>query len=429
MRIVSARITGFRNLADVDLDLAPGVNIVLGPNGQGKTNLLEALHFPALGRSHRGARHDDLVAFGSDALHVAVTVEEAPGRGHRFEYGIDRAGGRRYRVDGEVVALQSELVGRLAAVYFDPETVRLVREGPEQRRRFLDRGLSLIDPAYLASLTAYHRALRQKASILRDLKRRLVSTAEVGDEVRAWNTELAHHAAAVIRGRARYLADLDPAARAAHGRLTDPRAELSTEYRPQMEAARAAAAAARRTEESLERAADGGPGSVSGAPRPASSEGEVGDPPQISPERPLEGPEKDDLEQEIFREFDYIWPDEVRRGRPLSGPQRDDLEVRLDGQDLRRYGSQGETRTAAVALVLGQSEVVHRRRQVRPVLFLDDIFSELDRERARRLQDLAVADHQLLVATARAEDVAGWRPAHRKVWTVAAGVLTVGDDV
>jgi DNA replication and repair protein RecF len=400
MHIVSARITGFRNLADADLSFAPGVNLVLGPNGQGKTNLLEALHFVALGRSHRGARHDDLVAFGGQALHVTLTVQEHdPERTVVFEYGIERGGGRRFKVDGETLQRRSELVGRFAAVYFDPETVRLVREGPEHRRRFVDGGLSQIDAAYLADLAAYHRALRQKSQILRDVKRRVRDPGEVRDEAAAWNREMARHATGVVLGRAAYAALLGPAGESAHRAVTGDDRELSFAYRPAMESVR----------EYLAR-----------TPVTEANENTI----FSAPADPPENAQNQELERDISAEFDYIWPDELRRGRPLIGPHRDDFDVRLSTRSLRTFGSQGETRTAAVALILAQSAVVHQRRRVRPVLFLDDIFSELDRDRARRLQELAANDHQLFVATARRDDVAGWTPRELAVWTVRDGALT-----
>jgi len=435
MIIHHAKITGFRNLADVELDFAPGVNLILGANGQGKTNLLEALHFIALGRSHRGARDEDLVAFGGDSLHVALQVEiegdangvetggktasdkaatdettsdettsdetaaPAPPRTIEFEFGIERGGGRRFKVDGEIVARRADLVGLLAAVYFDPETVRLVREGPEHRRRFVDRGLSQIDPRYLAALTAYHRALRQKTRILHEIKQRVREPGKAREEVDSWNRELARHAAGVVLGRAEYASLLGRAATRAHRAVVGGEDGLEFTYHPCLESARW---------KGIEGVTEGLTESSVAAP---------GD-----------YPETGKLIRDIYAEFDYIWPDELRRGRPLTGPHRDDFGVRLAGRSLRTYGSQGETRTAAVALILAQSEVVHERRRVRPVLFLDDIFSELDRERARRLQELAAAEHQLFVATARHDDVAGWRPPDRKVWWVAQGALSADQE-
>ena len=133
------------------------------------------------------------------------------------------------------------------------------------------------------------------------------------------------------------------------------------------------------------------------------------------------------LEQDIFQEFDYIVGSEIQRGRPATGPQLDDFEIRLggpEGLDLRTFGSQGETRSAAIALILARSDALHRSLRVRPVLFLDDIFSELDRDRARRLQEMSASLHQVFIATARPGDIADWRPAGLRSWRVEAGRFT-----
>jgi len=135
---------------------------------------------------------------------------------------------------------------------------------------------------------------------------------------------------------------------------------------------------------------------------------------------------KDQLEQEILSELDYIMDSELSRGRPLIGPQLDDFKMVLEGVDLRVYGSQGETRTAAISLILARSDVLFQERKIRPVLFFDDIFSELDQERTRRLQEMASRLHQVFIATARPDDVAGWQPDQMKTWRVADGTFQVG---
>ena len=130
------------------------------------------------------------------------------------------------------------------------------------------------------------------------------------------------------------------------------------------------------------------------------------------------------IEAEISSELNYIIQDEIQRGRPLLGPQLDDFEVRLSGLDLRVYGSQGETRTAAVSLILARGDVLFERRKIRPVLFFDDIFSELDRDRSRRLQKMASRLHQVFIATARPDDVEGWNPDQMKLWRVTDGSIS-----
>jgi DNA replication and repair protein RecF len=382
VKILSARWTGFRNLDDAEVRFSPGVNLLLGRNGQGKTNVLEALNFLSLGRSHRGARAEELIQFGRDALHVALTMTDDHGERHTCEYGLDRRGGRRIRVDGEVLSRRSDLVGRLATVFFWPESVDLVRGGPELRRRFADQGLSGLAASYLRSLVAYQRGLRQKSRLLKDLRRGLRDRATAGEELAAWNRDLASHALTLGLGRADWAAALQPWAAAGYRELAGNSGGLEFVYRPRLQALH--------------------PGRQ--APRTEA--------------------EKVQFQAEILAEFDYIGSEETRRGRPLTGPQFDDFDVRLGDRDLRVYGSQGETRTAAIALILAQSDVVFQRRRVRPVLFLDDIFSELDRERARRLQERCARDHQIFIASARADDVAGWSPADRRQWRVEDGRLT-----
>ena len=164
------KLNGYRNLAEAAFEFSPRVNLVLGRNGEGKTNFLEALNYFSLGRSHRGSKNDELVGFDADSLHVGLEVEEESGTRLSCEFGLDRAGGRRFRLDGESVRRRADLVGRLATVFFNPDSIQLVRGAPQQRRNFVDQGMSEVDPLYLAALTDYQRALKQKNSLLRDLK-------------------------------------------------------------------------------------------------------------------------------------------------------------------------------------------------------------------------------------------------------------------
>lgn len=383
MRIHAATVNGFRNLVEDSFAFSPQVNLLLAGNGEGKTNLLEALNFFALGRSHRGGRSDELIAFDAQALHVQLEVEEDAGEVAICEFGLDRTGGRRLRIDGEEIKRRADLLGRLVTVFFDPDSISLVRGAPQGRRQFVDQGMAEIDPLYLPHLTAFQRALRQKTGLLRDLKRDPAIVPRTRRELTAWNRELAIHAAGVCRGRAAYAKFLQPFLLDRHNALSDNKLETSFIYRPRLESAKRAVAA------------------------DATETGEKGR-----------------LEADIFDEIDYIKESEIRRGRPLIGPQQDDFSVRLGEVDLRIYGSQGETRTAAIAMILARSDVLFEQRRIRPVLFLDDIFSELDRDRTRRLQEMAMRDHQVFIATARRDDVTGWSPDGMKTWTVQAGKFT-----
>lgn len=371
MRLVDARIRGFRNLDDAEIAFSPTVNVFLGANGQGKSNLLEAVNYPALGRSHRGARDDELIGFGQPAADVQVTAADEQGRPVTFDLALERGGGRRLRVDGDLVPRRADLLGRLASVVYGPGTVELVSGPPEQRRRFADEGLATLEAEYLRHLQDYHRALRQKARLLHDCRRGGV-TPRSRDELAAWTREQAAHAAPLCAGRSAYAAALTAQASAGYRTIANLQNSLIIRYKPNLQG--------------------------------------LGD-----------GDDLPEMQREIQSFLDYIGEDELRRGRPLAGPQLDDFEVLLDGTSLRTYGSQGEMRSAAIALKLAQGEVFFEKRQVRPVLIFDDIFSELDQTRARRLQESCVADHQLVIATAREDDVGSWRPPGLRRWTIAGG--------
>ncbi len=375
MRLLAAEILDFRNLAEVQLRFSRGVNLLVGDNGQGKSNLLEALNYPALGRSFRGARDDDLVRFGAECAHVGIEAEGEDGLPVKFEFGIESGRGRRFRIDGETVKRKADLLGRLTTVVFDPQTVLLVRGGPDERRRYLDQGLSTVDGVYLTHLQAYNRALRQKNRLLRDARRGFLDAERAREDLRVWNHELALHGAPIQKARGLYIGQIEPHVATAYADFSGDARAVSAVYRPQM---------------------------------------------KIDSRDVAE----DDLKRDISARFDYIMGDELRRGRSLAGPHMDDFEIRLDSINLRSFGSQGETRTAAIALKLAQGEVVHQRRNIRPVLFFDDIFSELDKNRSRQLQERTGESHQIFIATARKDDVAGWRPAEMRVWSVDEGSVS-----
>lgn len=379
MRLLEAGVDDFRNLAATRLVFSPGVNVFLGANGQGKSNLLEALDYVSLGRSHRGARDDDLLRFGAAGARISLALEEDSGTRRVFTCALGRGGERRLQFDGVAIERRADLVGQVATVLFDPATVSLATDGPEPRRRFADQAISSLDRSYLEHLQAYHRALRQKASLLRDLRRDGARVAAIArEELGAWNRELARHAAPLCATRAIWARRLGPLVATAYAELDPASAPLVFRYRPRL----------------------------------ATCRGDDG--------------EKSDLAREILAEIDYIGEDEIRRGRPLAGPHLDDFELLLGGVSLRGFGSRGEMRSAALALKLAHGELIFQQRHVRPILFFDDVFSELDKGRARRLQERCAADHQLMIATARADDVAGWRPVDLRTWEINAGRVEAG---
>ena len=337
----------FRSYEQATLDLEPGLVLLTGPNGIGKTNLLEAIHFAATGRSPRTARDADLIRHGAPLAYVRVEWSDPVAGRRQVEMAVHRQQGKALRLDGRKRHRLADLHGALPVVYFAPESLALVKAGPGTRRAFLDDLLLQVEPGYGQLLQDYQRALVQRNQLLREIRAGRASPALLA----IWDEPLYRHGQEVRQRRRRLLDELAPRA----------------------------AAAARRVE------AGGalGPGELQLAYR-------TGDPPLAG--APVEAASPADLEA--------FHPDEVARGVTLWGPQRDDFSLCLDGQDARAFASQGQQRALALALTLAEVDLIRARLGRWPVLLLDDVLSELDARRRRHLlQAVAPLPQVILTAT------------------------------
>jgi len=372
--LTKVKLLNCRNLEEVSLEISPKINIFLGRNGQGKTNLLEGISYLSLGRSHRGALDRELIRFGQEHLRLAVEGQDRQGEDFTLEAALDLQGKKRIKIDGNIIRRRDELVGRLSAVFFDPGEIELAKGSPAERRRFLDYTLSVVSPDYFRKLVAYRRALQQKNRLLR------ARIAGSEKELEVWNAELVRFGTPLILARQRILPALERVSSRAYSGLAREGGSLTIGLQLSL-----------------------------------------GDAAHVVCDH-------DDLEswQDAFQEALHRGrAREILQGHAQIGPHRDRLELELHGRSLRRFGSQGEMRSAAIALKLGQAELIYERTRERPVILLDDIFSELDRWRTRALQELLHEEHQLFIATARREDVASmeyWDGL--RVWEVEAGRLT-----
>lgn len=371
MIVTRVKLLNYRNLGHVSLEISPKINIFLGRNGQGKTNLLEGLSYLSLGRSHRGARDRELIRFDEDHLHLNVEGRDREGADFRLEAALTRDGRKRIKLDGTPIERNSDLVGRLSTVLFHPAEIDLAKGSPDGRRRFLDLTLSLVSAEYFRNLVAYRRAVSQKNRLLKE--RRSQREAELD----VWDQELVRFGTPLILARRQVVSALEDASSRAYSDLAEGGGRLKMSF-------------------SLSFGND--PGGL-----------DDGDDSQVWSQVFHQA-----LQANRRRERDL--------GYSLIGPHRDRLELELHGRSLRRYGSQGEMRSAAIALKLGQAELIYERTRERPVVLLDDIFSELDLRRTEALQALLHREHQLFIATARADDVVAMRDWEDvRVWTVEAG--------
>jgi DNA replication and repair protein RecF len=363
----------FRNLARLDLAFPNAGAVVIGENGQGKSNLLEAIYYLHLLRSVRGARDVDVVRFGAPGFHISARTRG--GAHHELAAGFERQGRRkRVKVDGGEPPRLSDALGALPCVLFSPADVELVSGAPSARRRYLDILLALSSRPYLAALQRYRAALAQRNAALRDAMRSAGGRTE--QRVAVWEAPLAEHGAVLWRERVRWTE-----------RAADRFAALCAAIGEQ-------APVAMRHATSLE---------------PASAE-------------------IDDIVRALARALELKRPLDMRRGLTHAGPHRDDLTLTLDGRELRAFGSAGQQRTAAIALRLLEAETLQHRLGAAPLFLLDDPFAELDARRSARILELLAEQGmgQTLLTVPRESDIPLALTGLAR-WRIAAGVVT-GDD-
>jgi DNA replication and repair protein RecF len=350
LAVASLSIRDFRNLARVDLQLDPRFNVVAGDNGQGKTNLLEAVYVLATSRSFRTSRLDELVATGAETASIRGVVHEAE---EEREQSVGmRRGLRATRIDGKRPPSLAAYALRTPTVVFHPGALALTAGGGSERRRLLDRIALYASPASLADAASYAKAMRARQRVL---ERR----GDDAGDLDGWEELMVRHGLALSAARSSAAEVLIPAARRAFTRIGPTALDLRARY-------------------------------VRGAP----------------------------AEAEAFRsELAQRRARDRARGSATSGPHRDDLELLLGGVAMRGMASQGQHRAVVLALELAEIDVVTEARGVRPVLLLDDVSSELDRERmASLLEALRQEQGQVLITTTRPEliDAAGLAGAERK---------------
>lgn len=362
MQVKRLRLRNFRNYAQAQIEPGAGLNVLVGANAQGKTNLLEALYYASTFRPLRPVRESDLVRWGEQEAYLHL---------HFFQQGIEDElliripliGKRVVILNEQPVSRQSELVGRLKVVCFTAQDLLLIRGEPAERRRFLDSELSLMSHRYLYSAAQYRRCLEQRNNLLRAHMEGHASL----DSLPEWDTQLVKYGARLFSERRRFLEQLQVFATEVHRMLVGGKETFQLIYQP-------------------------------GLPRKSQ----------------LPDKEEDwaNALQAALREVES---EEIRRGITLVGPHRDDFLILIDGHDARLFASQGQQRTCALSLRLAEVPLLEKRIEESPVVLLDDVFSDLDPERRRRLvQFLQPRTQTFLTCTALSElsDLSGSATIH-----------------
>ena len=320
MIIQSIELNNFRNYENLQISFDEGTNILFGDNAQGKTNILEAAYLSGTTKSHKGSKDKEMIRFGTNEAHLRTMVLKK-GKQYQIDMLLKHNRSKGIAVNKIPMKKASELFGILNIVFFSPEDLNIIKNGPSERRHFLDAELCQLDKIYLSDLSNYNKILNQRNKLLKDM----VYRPELSDTLPVWDMQLIDTGKKIIRRREQFVKELNEIVHEIHYRISGGREELFLSYEPSVSA--------------------------------------------------------DLLEQELER----VKPRDLKQCQTSVGPHRDDLLFSIAGVDIRKFGSQGQQRTSALSLKLSEIELVRKSIHDTPVLLLDDVLSELDSNRQNYL--------------------------------------------
>ena len=360
MRITELKLKNFRNYENLTIYPDPGVNLFFGRNGSGKTNLLEAVHYAALGRSHRISNDANTVRYGQET--AVSTVEIDTLLGHReitVRFHPSETQKKEILIDSKKIQKFSDMMGCLRCVMFSPEDLGLIREGPAVRRRYLDMMISQVSRRYFIALQQYRAGLDQRNAILRGLRTDPSSGKQL---LGVFEEAMAEPAAEIVRQRRRVVSLLSDIARETYLRISGTEEQLGITYHSSVK-------------------------------------------------------EEADIAAALCLMLRECREDDIRLGMTSAGPHRDDLVITLDKKLMKQFASQGQIRTAALSMKLSQMKILKDDSGEEPILLLDDVMSELDRKRRASLIR-EIVQFQTFITCADLKDVDSERVS--RVWQVSA---------
>ncbi len=342
MLINSLRVTNFRNYTNADISFSDDINIIIGENGQGKTNLIEAIYMLSLGRSFRTNKEKELMMFGCEKSTVMANVT-AMDRNYNIEIMLSKDMKKAVKINSLAIEKLTDLLGIINIVIFSPEDLKLVREGPRERRSFMDREISQLRPAYYSVIYSYQKTLNQRNNLLKssNIDKNLLGV---------YDEQLASLSEKIMRYRSDFIMKIAPITQKIHNNISSGKENLLIKYCPNIKI-----------------------------------------------------PQKDISKDNIQKLFEDSQSADIQKRTTTIGPHKDDISIFIDDMDLRAFGSQGQKRSAAISLKLSEIELIYEERNEYPIVLLDDIFSELDITRQKMLID-SLENIQTFVTTTESID-------------------------
>lgn len=339
MNIKCLHLNNFRNYENEVIEFKNGINIITGANAQGKTNAGEAIFLLCTGYSPKASKDRQVIRFGCDSAKISAEADSLYGQ-VSVEINFFKNDNKSIFVCGNKITKIADLLGNIHSVFFNPQELKLVQESPEDRRRFLNVSLSQKSKNYFYALQRYNKILMQRNNLLKTGDYNLIR-----ETLPAWDTQLATYSAKIIFERIKFIEELAPIASKKHAHLSSQKEELT-----------------------------------------------------ITLDCAYTGEEKQ-IQEKIYADLKGSIERDMRLGYTSIGPHRDDIKFVLSGRDVRVYGSQGQQRTVALALKLAETETFKSHFGEYPVLILDDVLSELDKSRQRKLLSLVKDFQTVFTAT------------------------------
>lgn len=344
----------FRSWQHCRIELEPGVNILQGANGLGKTNIVEAVEVLSTGTSHRVSNTMPLIRSGAESATIRANVTANTAAVTTYEATLHARGANRARIDGGNSLYLRDITGRIPSISFTPEDQQLISGDPAMRRAFFDKAGILLEPDYNATLQRYTHVARQRVALLKRLAESDgAGNSDAMNELEIWTGQLIETGMKLTRTRADIVRRMAEPFMVIYRELCGKTDDVELKYEPSFAQALSAAAPAR----------------------------------------------------EISQHFQRIYPGEVARGQNLIGPHRDEYPLILDGMPAREFASNGEMWTMALALKMAVFQLATELRGVKPIVILDDVFAQLDETRRRQILDFALRQDQVLITVAAASDI------------------------